>query len=56
MRDLNTSKWTKDSLLKVIQAEDNPGGTIYSFSVEAGLTTPEEIAQEEDDDQVFDLE
>jgi len=55
MRDLNTSEWTKNSLLKVIQAEANTGGTIYSFSVQAALTTPEEIAQEAEDD-AFELE
>ncbi len=50
MRDLNSSEWTKNSLLKVIQAENRAGGTIYNFSVDASITTPAENAKDGDDD------
>lgn len=50
MRDLNSSDWTKNSLLKVIKAEAKTGGTIYNFSVDASITTPAENADDSDDD------
>jgi len=40
MRDINSSAWTDNSRLTVIQAENKNGNNIYSFSVEADLTTP----------------
>lgn len=55
MRDLNSSQWTKNSLLKVIKAENKTGGTIYSFSVDATITTPSE-KNTESDDNAYELE
>lgn len=40
MRDINSSAWTDNSRLTVIQAENKNGNNIYSFSVEADLVTP----------------
>lgn len=47
MRDLKSSAWTDNPDLSVIQAENKNGNKIYSFSVEAALTTPKSETETE---------